>query len=119
MPLSSFNQKVITCFKDFIKYNLHLAHINLERCGLVEQAIREIAALLRKAQALRCIHLCNNVGLSPETIEWVRARIHAKSDEEQREIRMVPPGKKYEGHSSVPINKKGMMKIFRGASIEL
>lgn len=41
--------QVVTCFKDFIKYNLRLAHINLERCGLIAPALKYLAALLRKS----------------------------------------------------------------------
>ena len=75
--LSPFNQEVVECFRNFIKYNLHLVHVNLERTGLVEPAIRFLASLLRKSQALRCLHLCGNPGISERLVNWIRARIHA------------------------------------------
>lgn len=78
VKLSPFNLEVMNCFTDFIKYNRFLAHLNLERCGLIEPAIRYITPLLRKSQALTCLHLCNNEGLNNETIQWIRQRIHAK-----------------------------------------
>ena len=37
------------CFKDFIKYNLKLNHLNLETTGLIGPAIKYIIPLLRKA----------------------------------------------------------------------
>lgn len=80
VKLTTFNQEMVSCFKDFIKYNTHLIHLNLERCGLIEPAIKSITALLRKSQALRCLHLCGNEGLSPDLVEWIRTRIHAKAD---------------------------------------
>ena len=76
--LSQFNLEVVTCFKDFIKYNTKLTHLNIERCGLIAPAIIFITGLLRKSQALRCLHLCGNMGLSQELVEWMRHRIHAK-----------------------------------------
>ena len=78
VELTSFNLEVITCFKDFIKYNIFLVHLNLEHCGLIGPAIKYIAALLRKSQALRCLHLCGNTGVNDEMVEWVKTRIHAR-----------------------------------------
>lgn len=73
---------------------MSLAHLNLERCGLNEPAIKYLVALLRKSQALRCLHLCNNYGLSKEygvlnqeLIEWIRERIHAKKEEVEKQIK--------------------------------
>jgi len=60
VELSSFNLGVVTCFKDFIKYNQVLNHINLENTGLIAPAIKYLSSLLRKSQALRCLHLCGN-----------------------------------------------------------
>ena len=76
--LSAFNLSVVGCFKDLIKYNAKLEHLNLDSCGLSSAAIKYIAALLRKSQALRCLHLSGNHGLSSEVIEGVRERLHAK-----------------------------------------
>jgi len=44
---------------------------------MIEPAIKFIVPLLRKSQALRCLHLCANEGISPKMVDWVRNRIHA------------------------------------------
>ena len=84
VELTPFNLEVVTCFKDFIKYNPKLTHLNIERCGLIQPAIKYIASLLGKSQALRCLHLCGNIGLSLEVIEWIRNRIHARQSRGER-----------------------------------
>lgn len=70
------------CFKDFIKYNVYLVHLNLENTGLCEPAILLIVPFLRKSQALRCLHLSANECITPEIVEWTRKRIHAKAQKE-------------------------------------
>jgi len=72
--------------KDFIKYNTNLISLNLENTGLIEPAIMFIVALLTKSQALRCLHLCFNEGISDRVVEWVRTRIKAKEHIEPRVI---------------------------------
>ena len=57
-------------------------HLNLERTGLIEPALKFLTALLRKSQALRCLHLCGNEGLSERLISWIRVRIHARKERE-------------------------------------
>ena len=126
VELSPFNAAVVVCFKDFIKYNAKLNHLNLERCGLNEPALKYIAALLRKSQALRCLHLCGNPGLSREVIEWMRARIHARP---ARGVRLMEPLKatvKYNHNvgetkgtakKGMPL-RRGLMKVHRQGSIE-
>ena len=49
VELSPFNLQVVSCFKDFIKYNTHLTHLNLENTGLIAPAIKFLAALLRRS----------------------------------------------------------------------
>jgi len=79
---------MMLCFKNFVKYNCYLVALNLENTGLIEPAIKFLVGLLRKSQALRCLHLCANEGISPEVVEWARKRIKAK---EVQEIRTVKP----------------------------
>ena len=75
---------MVDCFKDFIKYNTYLVHLDLTMTGLIEPAIKFIVALLRKSQALSCLHLCGNKGImksgkiNKELKKWVKARIKAK-----------------------------------------
>ena len=63
--------------KSFIKYNLHLVSLKLENTGLNPATIVSIASLLRRSQAIRCLHLSANEGITPELCEWIRKRIHA------------------------------------------
>ena len=77
-PLTKHNEKVLSCFKDFIKYNIHLVSLNLENTGLIEPAVVYLGSLLTKSQGLRCLHLCANEGITPGVVEEVRERIKAK-----------------------------------------
>ena len=119
--LSKFNLEVVTCFQDFIKYNPQLYHLNLERCGLIDPALKYIVALLRKSQALRCLHLCGNVGLSPELIEWIRLRVHAKPSRPQNIMEKHNTHVRYRGKTTerkgMPL-RRGLMKVHRAGSIE-
>ena len=47
--LSEFNLSLVACFKDLIKYNAKLEHLNLESCSLNHAALIYISALLRKS----------------------------------------------------------------------
>jgi len=76
--LSQFNQQVVECFKDHIKYNTYLVHLDLKACGLIAPALKYLAALLRKSQALRVFHLNGNKGIDDELVAWIQKRIHAK-----------------------------------------
>ena len=67
--LTKHNEKVLSCFKDFIKYNIHLVSLNLENTGLTEPAVAYLGSLLRKSQGLRCLHLCANEGITPAVVE--------------------------------------------------
>lgn len=79
--LSHFNQKVVDCFKNHIKYNTYLVHLDLKACGLIAPALKYLAALLRKSQALRVFHLDGNKGIDDELVAWIEKRIHAKTIE--------------------------------------
>lgn len=81
VPLSPFNSEVVHCFKDFIKYNAYLLHLNLQTTGLIDPSVKFIASLLRKSQALSSLHLCDNK-VAPETVDWIRSRIHARPKED-------------------------------------
>ena len=90
VELSPFNQEVVACFKDFIKYNVYLVHLDLQATGLIIPAIKYLTALLRKAQGLRSLHLCGNKGLNEEVFQWIKERIHARA---MTEPVIVPPCK--------------------------
>ena len=120
MELTAFNLEVVTCFKDFAKYNLQLTHLNLEKTGLIVPAIKYLAALLRKSQALRCLHLCGNEGVTPEVVSWIRDRIHAKREPVPVKVRPPSAQLKYgddkHKNNASPM-KGGMMKVHRGGSL--
>ena len=71
VKLNGFSQSVVECFKDFIKYNMFLNHLDLSMTGLIAPAIKYLSALLRKSQALRCFHLDGNPGIDDEMVDWV------------------------------------------------
>ena len=85
--LTPRNQDIVNCLKSFIKYNLHLVTLNLENTGMNQQAIANIAALLRRSQAIRCLHLSANEGITPELVAWIRERIHAREKVSSVEIK--------------------------------
>lgn len=65
--------------------------------GLIEPAIKYIVALLRKSQALSCLHLCGNKGImkagkvNKELKKWVKSRIKAKKLKPPMHIPMCKP----------------------------
>ena len=77
---------MLDCLKDFIKYNLHLVTLNLENTGMNQQAIAYVVGFLRKCQALRCLHLSANEGITVKLTDWIRDRIHAKIKSENLQI---------------------------------
>ena len=97
---------------------MRLNHLNLERCGLIEPAIKYITALLRRSQALRSLHLCGNDGLSPQLIEWIRKRIHARPHREDRVLLPASVQKKYDDNVKGAPMKRGLMKVNRGLSLD-
>ena len=77
VPLRAENVETMDCFMDFIKYNPNLIHLDLQSTNLHEPALRFIGRMLKRAQSLRTLHLCNNPGLSQKMVEWLRKRISA------------------------------------------
>ena len=47
--LSPFNLEVVSCFKEFIKYNAYLIHLDLTMTGLINPAIKFVCSLLRRS----------------------------------------------------------------------
>jgi len=90
VELSAFNKEVVACFHDFVKYDVYLVHLDLTMTGLIEPAVKNIASLLTRSQSLRCLHLCGNKGVSEETVEWIKRRVHGAYHEEPL---VVPPSK--------------------------
>jgi hypothetical protein len=114
VELTAFNLEVVTCFQDFAKYNLELKHINLEHTGLIVPAIKYLASLLRKSQALQCLHLCGNEGITPEVVSWIRDRIHAKP--ETVPVKVRPPSAQLKYGNDINKNKgtpmrRNMMRV--------
>ena len=93
-------------------------HLNLEQCGLIGPAIKYISSLLRKSQALRCLHMCGNVGVTEEITAWVKIRVHARLLHDSVQLRAHSAQAKYAGNSAGSPMKRGLMKINRGSSIE-
>ena len=69
--LSEFNQQVMDCFASLIKRNSEIEHIDLTNTGLIPPAIKFICSQLRRAQALRALHLCGNKGINSNLILWI------------------------------------------------
>ena len=78
VPLRDENVETMNCFMEFIKYNPHLIHLDLQSTHLYEPALRFIGRMLTRAQSLTTLHLCNNPGISHKMIEWLRKRIKAQ-----------------------------------------
>ena len=64
VPLSAKNTEILDCLAQFIKYNTYLVHLDVSNCGLNEPALKFLASFLTKSQALQCLHLDNNEGVS-------------------------------------------------------
>jgi len=84
--LSPNNHEVMNFFKNFIKYNLHLVSLNLDNTGLNPQTLIVLAGLLRRCQAIRCLHMSANEGVTPAVVSWIRSRIQAKDKIETKPI---------------------------------
>lgn len=61
----------------FIKRNKNLIHVDMTQCELDEDVVLKIGASLRKAAAIRAIHLCDNPGVNDEVVGQLITRIHA------------------------------------------
>ena len=121
VPLSDVNKETLMCLTHFIKYNTFLVHLDLRNIGLIVPAIKFIASYLNKAQALQCLHLGGNEGVTPSTVNWVCERIKGKMKE--TEISIPPMSKEFQYKNYIhenhgPINH-GLLKLLRSqTSIE-
>jgi len=59
--LSPINLEIMSCFKEFIKYNPNLIELNLSNTKLTNAAILYLCYCLQRATSLRTIHLCGNM----------------------------------------------------------
>ena len=90
VELSTYNKEIMAKFKEFVKYNPFLIHLDLQQTGMMVPAIKEIGNLLTRAQSLRCIHLCGNDGVTDDTIEWLLNRIKGKRPVVSNDIKAPP-----------------------------
>ena len=93
VPLSERNHELLSCLSTFIKYNTFLVHLDLRNVGLTEAGIKYISSFLNKAQALQCLHLGGNEGVSQEVINWVCERIKGRM--KGPEINVPPLSKEF------------------------
>jgi hypothetical protein len=61
----------------FLKHNVKLIMLDLSNCGLIDAAIFKIANSCKKALSVRSVHLSGNLGITPTTIEKIRAILGA------------------------------------------
>jgi len=73
--LSAGNNELLRCLATFIKYNTLLVHLDLGNTGLIEPAVKYIVGFLPKSQALQCLHLDGNSGVSESSITWISERV--------------------------------------------
>ena len=92
--MSARNIDLLNCFTRFIKYNTYLVHLDLRNIGLIEPAIKNITSFLNKAQALQCLHLGGNEGVTPEIVKWIAHRI--KGCMKGPEINIPPMSKEFQ-----------------------
>lgn len=88
VPLSPYNEELLDCLAQFIKYNTYLVHMDVSNCGLIEPAIKYLAAFLTKSQALQCLHLDQNEGINEKVIRWICKRINGRM--QGREVNIPP-----------------------------
>ena len=74
--LTSNAQFVVDCICTIIKYNPNLIHLDLSNTGLTEPMMWHFGQALRRAKSLRSIHLCGNVGITDELVEYLTKRTH-------------------------------------------
>lgn len=72
---------VAQCLTKFIKYNTNLLHLNLQSASLSAYLIVMIGNALRKSMSLAGVHLCDNPGVTPETLKYLWNRIRCKKGE--------------------------------------
>ena len=93
MPLSARNVEILDCLAQFIKYNTYLVHLDVSNCGLIEPALKYLTSFLTKAQALQCLHLDNNEGVSPQMIDWICERVNGRMN--RNEVNIPPMNKEF------------------------
>ena len=71
VELSEWNMYVMDMFRDFVKYNPNLIHLDLQNTGLMVPAIKQFGDLLTRAQSLKCLHLSGNDGVTEDTVKWL------------------------------------------------
>ena len=75
---------VADCLSEFIKYNPHLHHLDLQGCGLTTHILEDIGRALRKSRSLVGIHLSENPGLTPEIKQHLFDRVHCKESDQHK-----------------------------------
>lgn len=108
-PLSDKNQQIMDGFKNFIKYNPCLIHLDLQSTSLPVQVLYNIGHYLTRATSLQAIHLCGNDGIDDEFIDWLRERIRAKPAIAPCDIAPLP--KKFTQREPSP-KKVNIMSLF-------
>ena len=107
---------MLSCLSTFIKYNTYLVHLDLRNIGLNESGIKYIASFLTKSQALQCLHLGGNAGVTQEIVNWVCERIKGRMKSQEVSIAPLRKEDQYKmfedaKHES-PI-KKGLLRLLR------
>ena len=62
----------------FIRKNINLQHLEFTACGLVKEEMMKIASALRRNGSIQAIHLCQNMGIDDELVEYIRQKLHCK-----------------------------------------
>jgi len=60
----------------FITRNTNLIHVNVSRCGLIEQQLQLLGRALRRAYQLRSIHITGNPGATDALKAYLVKRAH-------------------------------------------
>ena len=97
-------------FKNFMKYNPSLVHLDLQTTSLPTQVLYNIGHFMTRATSLQAIHLCGNQGISDEFIEWLRTRIRAKPVLAACDIEPLP--KKFTKREPESPKKVDIMNLF-------
>ena len=83
-PLSRNAKRALEHLCRFIRRNPVLNHVDLSHCGMNEQMLWYFGRTLRRAKSLRGLHLSGNPGITERLIEYLRDRIHCKTDKSER-----------------------------------
>lgn len=79
-PLSKNTRKALENLCRFIRRNTVLNHVDLSHCGMNEQMLWYFGRTLRRAKSLRGLHLSGNPGITERLIEYMKDRIHCKTE---------------------------------------